>query len=96
MNTGPGLVYPMLFFLLPAVFPVFFKKPGGFRNISGALVYIVLFSLISTFVLDYYHGVKEKENRKIIAAELSSKRDPLMEYEFSRLKNQMVIDTTFK
>lgn len=94
LAAGPGLVYPALLLIYLLSFLYFFNRPGGFRNITGALVYIVLFSLIATFVLDFYHGVKEKENRKILAAELSSKRDPLMEYEFSRMKNQMVSDTS--
>jgi len=92
--AGPGLVYPILFFIYLLSFLYFSKQTGGFRNISGALIYIVLFSLITTFVLDFYHGVKEKENRKILATELSSRRDPIMEYEFSRLRNQMLGDTT--
>ena len=94
LAEGPGLVYPALLLIYLLSFLYFINRPGGFRNITGALVYIVLFSLITTYVLDFYHGVKEKENRKILATELSSKRDPLMEYEFARMKNQVVSDTT--
>ena len=57
------------------------------------MIYIVLFSSIATFILDFYHGVKEKEKIKILAVELSSKRDPLMEYEFSRVQSKMINDT---
>ncbi|MCK9399420.1 MAG: ATP-binding protein [Bacteroidales bacterium] len=92
--AGPGLIYPTLLLAYLLSFLYFSNKTGEFRNISGALIYIVLFSLIATFVLDFYHGVKEKEKRKSLAVELSSKRDPLMEYEFSRLKSQMINDTT--
>jgi len=94
LNAGPGLIYPALLFTYLLSFLYFSNKTGEYRNISGALIYIVLFSLIATFVLDFYHGVKEKEKRKTLAVELSSKRDPLMEYEFSRLKSQMISDTT--
>jgi two-component system, NtrC family, nitrogen regulation sensor histidine kinase NtrY len=91
---GPGMVFPVMLFIYLLSFLYFKVKTGGFRNISGALVYIVLFALIATFVLDYYHGIKETEKRKILASELSSRRDPLMEYEFSRVKEQMASDTT--
>jgi len=90
----PDLVYPVFLFFYLLSFLYFSGRPQGFRNITGALVYIVWFSLITTFVLDIYHNVKEKETRKIIATELSSKRDPLMEYEFSRIAEQIVMDTT--
>ncbi len=94
INTAPVLIYPALLFIYLLTFLYFSNKPGEYRNISGALIYIVLFSSIATFVLDFYHGVKEKEKIKILAVELSSKRDPLMEYEFSRSKSQMMNDTT--
>ncbi len=93
MSSGYGLIYPLLLLTYLLSFLYFSGKPGGFRNISGALIYIVIFSLITTFVLDYYHGLKEKENRKLLANELSSKRDPLTEYEFTRIKEQMLGDT---
>ena len=48
---------------------------------------------MATYVLDSYHEIKEKETRKLLAVELSSKRDPLMEYEFSKLKMQLHKDT---
>jgi two-component system nitrogen regulation sensor histidine kinase NtrY len=94
LKTGFGLIYPTLLLIYLLFFLYFSNKIGQYRNISGALIYIVLFSFIATFVLDFYHGVKEKEKIKILAVELSSKRDPLMEYEFSRLKDQLTSDTT--
>jgi signal transduction histidine kinase len=92
-TPGQGLIYSLLLFTYMLTFLYFSKKKGGFRNITGALVYIVLFSLISTYVLDYFHGIKEKETRKILASELSSTRDPLMEYEFSRIQDQILVDS---
>jgi signal transduction histidine kinase len=93
-TTGYAMVFPVLLFIYFLSFLYFSKIPHGFRSITGALVYIILFSLITTFVLDIYHGVKEKETRKIIAAELSSKRDPLMEFEFTRVAGQVIADTS--
>jgi two-component system, NtrC family, nitrogen regulation sensor histidine kinase NtrY len=68
-------------------------RSKGFRDLTGALILIILFSMIITVVLDINHAKKEKENRKIIAAELSSQRDPLMEFEFGKLKDQVSQDT---
>jgi two-component system, NtrC family, nitrogen regulation sensor histidine kinase NtrY len=93
-NTGTRLTYAGLLFIYLLSFLYFAKRPKGFRNVTGALVYIILFSLISTIVLDIYHNSKEKETRKIIAAGLSSQRDPLMEYEYSRLADQIVQDSS--
>jgi two-component system, NtrC family, nitrogen regulation sensor histidine kinase NtrY len=94
LAAGPGYIYPGLFFIYMMSFLYFSQIPGNFRNITGILFYIVVFSLISTFVLDYYHSIKERETRKILAAELSSKRDPLMEYEFAKISNQIINDST--
>lgn len=93
-NFAPGLIYPALLFIYFMTFLYFSGKSSEYRTISGALIYIVLFSTIVTFVLDFYHGVKEREKIKILAVELSSKRDPLMEYEYSKTMNQIVNDTT--
>lgn len=93
-DHAPGYIYPALLFIYLLTFLYFSKKSMEYRTISGALIYIVLFSTMTTFVLDFYHSVKEKQKIKILATELSSKRDPLMEYEFSRSKTQMASDQT--
>jgi hypothetical protein len=93
-DDAPGYIYPILLFIYFLTFLYFSKKPVDYRTISGTLIYIVLFSTMTTFVLDFYHSVKERQKIKILAVELSSKRDPMMEYEFSRSKNQMVNDPT--
>jgi signal transduction histidine kinase len=90
----PNLIYPALFFVYLLSFLYFSSKASGFRNISGALYFIVLFSVTGTFVLDYYQEIKEREKRRILAAELSSKRDPMMEFEFGKLRDELLSDTT--
>jgi signal transduction histidine kinase len=93
-DHAPGYIYPAMLFIYFLTFLYFSKKPATFKTISGALIYIVLFSSITTFVLDFYHSVKDRQKTRILAVELSSKRDPLMEYEFSRSKSQMANDPT--
>jgi two-component system, NtrC family, nitrogen regulation sensor histidine kinase NtrY len=90
----PGFIYPAMLFIYLLSFLYFSGKTAEYRTISGALIYIVLFSSITTFVLDFYYNVKERQKIKILAVELSSQRDPLMEYEFSRAKSQMYKDST--
>jgi len=88
-----SLVYSGLLIVYWISFLYFARKATGYRNISGALFYIVLFSLTGTFVLDYNQEIKEKEKRKIIAAELSTKRDPMMEFEYRRIYPDLMADT---
>jgi len=94
-NIGPGLVFSGILFLYFLTFIYFSRLSQGFKNITGALVYIVIFSLLVTFILDYYHHLKEKEIRKTIAGELSSKRDPLLEFEFSGISEVIAGDSAF-
>jgi two-component system, NtrC family, nitrogen regulation sensor histidine kinase NtrY len=94
--SGPVIVYPLLLFTYFLAQWYFSGKPSGFRNISGALVFIVYFSMLATFVLDFYLNQKEKEKRKTLAYELTSRRDPMVEYEFSSARNIMLADTVLK
>ncbi len=88
------IFYPLLLFSYFLLHLYFSGKKGGFRNITGALVFIVCFSLIATYVLDYYLNLKEKENRKIIASELTATRDPMLEYEFVNARSSLLADTS--
>ena len=91
-----SLVYPVMLMVYLLSFLYFHRKKAGFKNIRGALFYIVLFAIITTFILDYYHNEKEKSYRKIIAAELSTRRDPLMEHEFLRIYEHLMADEILK
>jgi two-component system, NtrC family, nitrogen regulation sensor histidine kinase NtrY len=93
LSYWESLTYATLLVLYLLIVGYFAKRRQSFMDLTGALVLIILFSMIITIVLDINHSKKEKENRKIIAAELSSQRDPLMEYEFGKLKDQIVDDS---
>jgi signal transduction histidine kinase len=93
INGSQGWIYALFLFAFLLLLVYFNGKTFGFKSIPGALVFIIFFSLVATFVLDYYHDIKEKENRKLLAAELTSRRDPMMEFEFSKVKNLMQKDT---
>ncbi len=74
----------------------FSGRRQGFRDIGGALFYIVMFAVIATFVMDVYHVGKEKANRITLATELASRRDPLMEFEFDRIREEIQADTSLQ
>ncbi len=88
-----ALVFIVIFCLYLLAFIYFSHRKRGFKNMTGALVFIVLFSLTATFILDYYYSEKEKENRKILASKLASRRDPLTEFEFSRIRTDILKDS---
>jgi two-component system, NtrC family, nitrogen regulation sensor histidine kinase NtrY len=97
-NNSTGLT--LLFSLLLAAYLIsllyFNKLPKGYTNITGALYFIFFFSMINTFVLDHFQEEKEMNKRMILASELSSKRDPMMEFEYTRVKSVILEDTAIK
>lgn len=92
-STGPGIVFPILLMAYMLSFLYFARQAKGYKNMTGALLYIVFFSLITTFIIDFYYNIKEKETRKILASKLTSRRDPLMEFEFSRIRQEIEADS---
>ena len=88
-----GVAYLLFFFINLLLLLYFSGKERKFNSITSALVFIVMFSSLATFILDVHLDAKEKEKRKIIAAELASKRDPLMEFEFYRTSSAILTDT---
>ena len=92
-SLSTGLV--LIFFFIIYLFTLFYfsTKEKDFRNIIGAMVYVVFFSLLTTYILDVHLTEREKEKRKLLASELTSKRDPLMEYEFYKASNEIIADS---
>jgi signal transduction histidine kinase len=89
-----SIVYPAFLLVYLLSFLYFERKVHGYKNISGVLFYILLFSMVATVVLDIYYGLKEKETRKVVASEFSSKRDPLIEFEFFRISDEISADSS--
>lgn len=95
-STGMTLLFSLLLTVYFISLMYFNKLPKGYTNISGALYFIFFFSMISTFVLDHFQEEKEMDKRRILASELSSKRDPMMEFEYTRVKSMILEDTAMK
>lgn len=73
----PLIVYAIAFYFL--------SNPGSGNSeirFTSVILYLFLFSFLSTAILDYYNNQKEAEQRKLLAIELSSGEDPLTEYIF--------------
>lgn len=89
-----GMTY--MIFLVAFLYLLFYfsGKERQFNSITGALVFTVIFSSLATFILDWQLNSKEMEKRETIAAELASKRDPLMEFEFYKASNDILSDTS--
>ncbi len=77
-------------------FAYFLPRKESFKTLTGAVFYIILFAFLTTYLLDDYNALKEKENRKLLASELSSRRDPLLEFEFMRVEKKILADTVLQ
>ncbi|MCD4683197.1 MAG: HAMP domain-containing histidine kinase [Bacteroidales bacterium] len=63
---------------------------------SSTVFYIVLFSLFSTLILYQTNQRNEKENRKIIAQKLALQRDPVAEYLFEKITQEIEQDSALQ
>ncbi|MCD4745948.1 MAG: GHKL domain-containing protein, partial [Bacteroidales bacterium] len=71
----------------------FFKKrQKTFVSFSSSVFYLVIFSLLSTFILYKYNDIKEKEKRKLLVLNLSNERDPIAEYLFCEIEAKVFSD----
>ncbi len=61
-------------------------------NVSTITIYLIVFTLFTTMVLQESNNYKEKEKRKSIAFRLSKKGDPIAEYLFGEIDNKIKDD----
>jgi len=86
----PLIIYAFAFYFQASSRPDLDKV--GF---SGVVLYLFLFAILSTAVLFSNNTLKETEQRKLLAIELSSGEDPLTEYIFASIAEEMATDTAF-
>ena len=88
------MAYFLLFIRLTALLKSLFKKipdPAGNEgsrirnNLMRSVIYLVIISLISTFILNHYNARLEKERRKILAIKIGTERDPEVEMKFAQM-----------
>lgn len=68
------------------------KNTGSHYNFSNTLLFIVIFSLFTTYILYYQNDFKEEENRKILARNLAEYKDPIAEHKFSGVADSLQHD----
>ena len=92
--------YLLLFIPIVVYIIAFYFFAAGRSGSSGIgftsiVLYLFLFSILSTSILSYHIKLKEIEQRKLLAIELSSGQDPLTEYLFYSACEEMRSDTHF-
>jgi len=86
---GFVLIFLFLYFL---TFKRILKPEEADFRFANTLLYIVIFTLFSTFILYHQNELKEKENRKILARNLAEYRDPIAEHKFSGVADSLLND----
>lgn len=92
------LIFLSFPFALLAILWFFRKKKIAKFSLSEIFVYLLFFSVLSTYILNSNNTYKEKEKRKSLAMKLSVDQDPLAEslyqdFEESILKDNDLIDS---
>ncbi len=84
----PLFIYAVAFYFQAKTRPDLNKV--GF---SGVVLYLFLFAILSTSVLAAFNTHREIEQRKLLAIDLASGEDPLSEYIFLSVVEEMKADT---
>lgn len=87
----PLIIYVVVYFLLAGS-----SKDRQKIGFTAGVIYLFLFSVLTTAVLFSFNYEKEKEQRKILAISLSSGEDPLSEYILQTIGREMQQDTMLK
>jgi len=74
-------------------FCIIFKKNNSLISFSNIAFYLVLFSLLSTYILHKSNYIKEEEKRDLLAVKLSLKNDPLAEHIFDEVNTSILSDS---
>ena len=92
---GSTDIYHLLFVWIYILSYGFFLRRRIYRfNLPNIVFYMLLFSMLSTFLVHKYNDQREHENRKMLAVQLASEqRDPMTEYLFGRERNNIIADT---
>lgn len=93
------LMHPEQNMVITLTYPVFLlgfwlvRERGGQRfDFSRLLLGLVFFSVITTYVLQQSNAFKEHEKRKSLAQKLSTSQDPIAEYLFANVEQQITGD----
>ena len=96
ITGGTLLLYTGLKDLIPYLLLVIFifsfliirKKTGKMISYSLIIIYIVIFTILTTYILNTSSDSKEKEKRKSIIMAIAEERDPIAEFLFRDIENK--------
>lgn len=104
-----GAALPVLFVQTPlglyvTVIVLFFTGVVYYYNLTEKnnnvlnvpVAYIVIFAMMTVFFIYTFSKEKEIEKRKILTVSLSSETDPIGEYLYSEMSEDIIADTTLK
>jgi len=74
----------------------YLKRDHRKFTFQAIALYIVMFSLLSTYCFYEYNTYKEREKRKLLASQLAVEQDPIAEYLFNDVEKKIASDTTIK
>lgn len=88
-------VWINLILLLVLLLSIWYFEKFAVRrsNLSKYIFLILLFSLYTTAIFQYSNTQKEYEKRDVFAEKLLLNRDPIVEYEFKNISEEIVADT---
>lgn len=90
------LFIPLLIYIV-VIFFISSSKSGDVEiGFTSVVIYLFLFSIMSTSIISSFNDKKEAEQRKLLAIDLSSGEDPLSEYIFYTVCEEMALDTSLK
>ncbi|MGB4653962.1 MAG: HAMP domain-containing sensor histidine kinase [Bacteroidales bacterium] len=85
--------------LIIVFFALSFIKDASFIKSNSNVIKIIIMSVLSiygTFIINRTETVRERNNRKIIVAQLADARDNMLEFYFEATKKDITSDTTIK
>jgi len=71
---------------------IFINRKIEFIRFTTVVFYLFLFAFLSTNILEQNLRMKEKENRKLLAIKLSAEQDPVAEYLFKNIEDEIYND----
>lgn len=85
--------------LVIVFFALSFIKDASFVKSNNNVLRIIIISVLSiygTFIINRTEDIRERNNRKIIVAQLADARDNMLEFYFEATKKDISADTTIK
>lgn len=87
------IIPPVFVFLFVNSFALWSKKEDKLFDTARIVIYLFAFTFITTLDLQLLNQYKEKQERKLIAMELASNRDEIVEFKFKQIEREIYNDT---